>query len=152
MGEWAFSPAPLAPHTHTTPGRQMRWGVAESVGWGQSFPQRPSAMPPAGARCSRLPHLHSCCSTSRLIYYPRSRGDVPASSARRVPASAGPSHVLPLIPAPVFQGPESPVVDESLRRVFFNLKDSSLPGSSVLGMLQARILEWVAICSSRGSS
>ena len=27
-----------------------------------------------------------------------------------------------------------------------------LPGSSVLGILQARILEWVAISSSRGSS
>ena len=30
--------------------------------------------------------------------------------------------------------------------------DSSLPGSSVHGVLQARILEWVAIFSSRGSS
>ena len=30
--------------------------------------------------------------------------------------------------------------------------DCSLPGSSVLGILQARILEWVAISSSRGSS
>ena len=29
-------------------------------------------------------------------------------------------------------------------------KDCSLPGSSVLGILQARILEWVAISSSRG--
>ena len=28
----------------------------------------------------------------------------------------------------------------------------SLPGSAVYGILQARILEWVAICSSRGSS
>ena len=28
----------------------------------------------------------------------------------------------------------------------------SPPGSSVLGILQARILEWVAISSSRGSS
>ena len=28
----------------------------------------------------------------------------------------------------------------------------SLPGSSVHGILQARILEWVAISSSRGSS
>ena len=31
-------------------------------------------------------------------------------------------------------------------------KDSSLSGSSVLGILQARILEWVAIPSSRESS
>jgi len=30
--------------------------------------------------------------------------------------------------------------------------DCSLPGSSVRGILQARILEWVAISSSRGSS
>ena len=30
--------------------------------------------------------------------------------------------------------------------------DCSLPGSSVHGILQARILEWVAIPSSRGSS
>ena len=30
--------------------------------------------------------------------------------------------------------------------------DCSPPGSSVHGILQARILEWVAICSSRGSS
>ena len=31
-------------------------------------------------------------------------------------------------------------------------KDCSLPGSSVHGILQARILEWGAICFSRGSS
>ena len=30
--------------------------------------------------------------------------------------------------------------------------DCSLPGSSVSGILQARILEWLAIPSSRGSS
>ena len=30
--------------------------------------------------------------------------------------------------------------------------DCSLPGSSVHGMLQARVLEWVAILFSRGSS
>ena len=30
--------------------------------------------------------------------------------------------------------------------------DCSLPGSSVLGVFQARILEWVAMPSSRGSS
>ena len=33
-----------------------------------------------------------------------------------------------------------------------NPMDCSLPGSSVHGMLQARILEWVAMLSSRGSS
>ena len=34
----------------------------------------------------------------------------------------------------------------------YNRMDCSLPGSSVHGMLQARILEWVAMPSSRGSS
>ena len=33
-----------------------------------------------------------------------------------------------------------------------NPMDYSLPGSSVNGILQARILEWVAISFSRGSS
>ena len=33
-----------------------------------------------------------------------------------------------------------------------NPVDYSLPGSSVHGILQARILEWVAISFSRGSS
>ena len=34
----------------------------------------------------------------------------------------------------------------------FDPLDPSLPGSSVHGILQARILEWVAISFSRGSS
>ena len=34
----------------------------------------------------------------------------------------------------------------------FDPVDCIPPGSSVLGILQARILEWVAISSSRGSS
>ena len=33
-----------------------------------------------------------------------------------------------------------------------NLMDSSPPGSSVHGIFQARVLEWVAISFSRGSS
>ena len=33
-----------------------------------------------------------------------------------------------------------------------NPRDYSLPGSSVHGILQARILEWVAMLSSKGSS
>ena len=36
--------------------------------------------------------------------------------------------------------------------ILFNSMDYSLPGSSVHGSLQARILEWVATSSSRGSS
>ena len=35
---------------------------------------------------------------------------------------------------------------------FFDPTDCSLPGSSVHGILQARVLEWVAISFSRGSS
>ena len=35
---------------------------------------------------------------------------------------------------------------------FCNPMGYSLPGSSVHGIFQARILEWVAISSSRGSS
>jgi len=38
------------------------------------------------------------------------------------------------------------------RPTLCHLMDYSPPGSSVLGILQARILEWVAISSSRGSS
>ena len=43
--------------------------------------------------------------------------------------------------------------DKSLQScpVLFNLMDHSPPGSSVCGILQARILEWVAMPSSRGS-
>jgi len=36
--------------------------------------------------------------------------------------------------------------------VFCGTMDYSPPGSSVQGILQARILEWVAMPSSRGSS
>ena len=35
--------------------------------------------------------------------------------------------------------------------IFYNSIDCSLSGSSALGIPQARILEWVAISSSRGS-
>ena len=37
-------------------------------------------------------------------------------------------------------------------QLFCNAVDCVLPGSSVQGILQARILEWVAISFSRGSS
>ena len=42
------------------------------------------------------------------------------------------------------------VKKEQFSEKVFNLVDS-LPGSFVLGILQARILEWVAISSSRAS-
>ena len=37
-------------------------------------------------------------------------------------------------------------------RLFCDPMDRSPPGSSIPGILQARILEWVAMPSSRGSS
>ena len=40
----------------------------------------------------------------------------------------------------------------SVVSTLFDRMDYSQPGSSVHGILQARILEWVAILSSRGSS
>ena len=45
------------------------------------------------------------------------------------------------------------VCAQSLSRVllFCNLMDCSLPGSSVHGISQARILDWVVIFFSRGS-
>ena len=36
--------------------------------------------------------------------------------------------------------------------ILWDLRDCSIPGSSVHGILQARILEWVAMLSPRGSS
>ena len=46
------------------------------------------------------------------------------------------------------------VVVESLshNRLFCDPLDGSLPGSSVCGIFQERILEWVSISFSRGSS
>ena len=36
--------------------------------------------------------------------------------------------------------------------ILYNPMDCNLPGSSVRGIFQARVLEWVAIFCSRGSS
>ena len=47
---------------------------------------------------------------------------------------------------------EVKVLDAQLCLTLCNPMDCSLPGSSVHGILQARILEWVAISFSRGSS
>ena len=61
--------------------------------------------------------------------------------------------VLPTAPGNV-QELETPVcvlVAQSYL-TFCNSMDYSLSGSSVHGILQARILEWAAIPSSRGSS
>ena len=47
---------------------------------------------------------------------------------------------------------EAKVLDAQLCLTLCNPMDCSLPGSSVHGILQVRILEWVAISFSRGSS
>ena len=48
--------------------------------------------------------------------------------------------------------PELPGLPCSPYLTFCNPVDHSLPGSSVHGIVQARILEWVVISFSRGSS
>ena len=50
--------------------------------------------------------------------------------------------------------PRVVVVVQALGRVqlFCDLMDCNLPGSSVNGILQARIQDWVAFSFSRGSS
>ena len=47
---------------------------------------------------------------------------------------------------------EVKVLDAQLCLTLCNPMDCSLPGSSVPGIFQARILEWLAISFSRGSS
>ena len=47
---------------------------------------------------------------------------------------------------------ESESVNFSVLLTLCDLMDCSPPGSSVHGVLQARLLEWVAISFSRGSS
>ena len=45
-----------------------------------------------------------------------------------------------------------PAKSPQLRLTLSDPMDSTLPGSSVRGILQARMLEWMAVPSSRGSS
>ena len=52
----------------------------------------------------------------------------------------------------VTQNPLSVVLAAQLCQTLCNSIDYSPPGSSVHGILQARILEWIAISFSRGSS
>ena len=53
---------------------------------------------------------------------------------------------------PARTGGEREVKSPSRVRLFVTPWNSSLPGSSLHGVLQARVLEWVAISFSRGSS
>ena len=75
--------------------------------------------------------------------------------------------------AKIWKQPKCPSIDEWIKKMWYihirekkkmevlvtqlcltfcDPKDYNLPGSSVHGILQARILEWVAITFSRGSS
>ena len=61
----------------------------------------------------------------------------------------------PEVPVTASPGPAGEVVHvKSLQSclILCNSMDCSPPGSSVHGILQARIVEWVAMPSSRGSS
>ena len=54
--------------------------------------------------------------------------------------------------AAVWGGRVSELVSEVAQSCLCDPVDYSPPGSSIHGILQARILEWVAISFSRGSS
>ena len=54
--------------------------------------------------------------------------------------------------SPLFRSPSEKVLVTQLCSTLCDPMDCSLPGSSVHGILQARILEWVAIPFSRGPS
>ena len=83
------------------------------------------------------PSTPSCCS------FKAHQGSRPPPASPL--AGSCPSRAHPPVP--------SCLCAQSLRRVrFCHPMDCSPPGSSVPGILQARILEWVVIPSSRGSS
>ena len=90
------------------------------------------------------------------------RAPLPSIQAPLDNLSPGILETLPL-PAPRLQEvsfPPSIRLAPSLLRVFvsqscltlYDLMDCSLPGSSVHGILQAKIMEWVAMSSSKASS
>ena len=65
-------------------------------------------------------------------------------------ATGPPGKFLELFPTPLFLSHLCLVAQSCL--TLCDPMDSSLPDSSVVGIFQARILEWVAISFSRGSS
>ena len=71
---------------------------------------------------------------------------------RRAPWLSIPSHTQPLPPLTLKGGGAFTVRTLGPRILNVTQGHHSLPGSSVLGILQARILEWVATPFSRGSS
>ena len=62
--------------------------------------------------------------------------------------------VITFLPRSILQSRIGCMYAKSLQScpIFCNAMDYNLPGSSVHGILQARILEWIAMPSSRGSS
>ena len=69
----------------------------------------------------------------------------------RFPRHCHPSHLQPKFSPGKKANPKWPAVTQSCPALC-NPMDCSPPSSSVHGILQARILEWVAISFSRGSS
>ena len=78
----------------------------------------------------------------------------PDTAAHQAPPSLGFSRQEPWsgvpFPSPTIQVRESEVAQSCL--TLCDPMDCSLPGSSVHGIFQARVLEWVAISFCRGSS
>ena len=61
-------------------------------------------------------------------------------------------HIKLIKVVPAGQKDRSVLRAKLLQSCLFDLMDHSPPGSSVHGILQGRILDWVAMLSSRGSS
>ena len=103
------------------------------------------------------------CLPSGFWWPPQPRGSIPLSSAEPDEVWAGDWDALGphgvwgrcpqcLIQESLLSGWWYTVCVFSLVLFFCDPMDYSLPGSSVHGILQPRILEWVAMPSSRGSS
>ena len=94
--------------------------------------------------------LYSLFLTHSLFYFPFLEKKMAAPSsilAWKIPWTEEPGR-----PQSITFQLESESVSCSVCLSFWDPTDCSLPGSSVCGILQARILEWVAIPFSRGSS
>ena len=105
-----------------------------------------SSSPPSGAALPAS-HAHTCSGPGRPSLRRRSR---PVKTLRVVRRSACASAFLTTPLCSLLQVWES--VSRSGVSHCLQLPDGSPPGSSVHGLLQARILEWVASSSSRESS
>ena len=85
--------------------------------------------------------------TLECLVYPFSR-----RSSQPRNQTGSPALTVDSLPAELSGKPQSKSVSRSVVSDFLHPMDCSPPGPSVRGILQARILEWVAISFSRGSS